>query len=270
MQYWAFWTPPCGPAGRRPRECFTYLHRSSRRDKGTSRRFPSRWHTLHTRAGSQTCPSSCPCQVSPLSSALQGLRQDPAPRTGPLVWPLSASLSPLCSAQSFPWWGAHGPARLGSRSVLSLLLGSWLDWFVLFEFSRLSLEGITLVRISWCCTKPFWISCNHKRMNKSDDKSVMTYGKSLSGCSLMARKSISSCSLAANIDWPRNVPDPSQPSEDRKPREIIFIWLSIKSWHVDMGLSFFCISYSGNHTNFAFFFFYLPICDINKFYLSIR
>lgn len=49
-------------------------------------------------------------------------------------------------------------------------------------------------------------------------ESVMTCGKSPSGCSLMARKSISACSSAAKIDWPRKDPDPSQPSQNRKPR----------------------------------------------------
>lgn len=90
MQCWALWTPPCGPAGRRSGmseawECVTYLHRSCRRDKGTSTHFLSRWRTLHTRAGNQTSPSSSPCWVSPLSFGPRGSRRDPAPQTGLLV-----------------------------------------------------------------------------------------------------------------------------------------------------------------------------------------
>lgn len=96
-------------------ECVTYLHRSCRRDRGTSTHFLSRWRIPHTRARNQTSLSSCPCRVSPPPSfGLQGARCDPAPRRGPLVWPLSASSSPLCSAQSFPWCDA------GSRNCLVL------------------------------------------------------------------------------------------------------------------------------------------------------
>lgn len=97
-------------------ECVTYLHRSCRRDKGTSTHFLSRWRIPRTRARNQTSLSSCPCRVSPpLSFGLQGVPCGPAPRRGPLVWPLLASSSPLCSAQSFPWCGVDQPGRGAAR-----------------------------------------------------------------------------------------------------------------------------------------------------------
>lgn len=170
-------------------ERVTYLRRSCRRDKGTSTRFPSRWRSPHTRAGSQTCPSSCPYRGSPPSSALRGWRRDPAPQTGPPVSPLWASSGPPCSAQSFPWLvvaRTDQPGRLGSRDKSAALLpGSGLDRFEICGFRVSRSPGgrktshpmrifngrgrLLSLEFHEAAPKPFCFGCNHTLMNKSDD-----------------------------------------------------------------------------------------------------
>lgn len=120
----------------------TYLHRSCRTDKGISRHFPGQWRIPHTTAGNQTSPSSSPCLVALLfpSFRLQGAPQDPAPQRELLVWPLSGSLSPLCSAQSSPWWDRYGPVGSVSHSVLTACNGDELKSLLLSGWASLTLS----------------------------------------------------------------------------------------------------------------------------------
>lgn len=155
-------------------ECVTYLHRSCRRDKGTSTHFLSRWRIPRTRARNQTSLSSCPCRVSPpLSFGLNGVPCDPAPRRGLLVWPLLGSSSPLCSAQSFPWCGVdqpgQGAARYSVETSLPLccLVINWTvlggvdtDWADRLQTNECPVQSRDLkdffegTGILWTCTKP--------------------------------------------------------------------------------------------------------------------